>query len=176
MPSRSWHSPAVPAVPNPPDIDGLIIRDLGPDDVDRWAQTELERRHLVGALAESDRYLAAVLPIGRIVGKIGIRYNEHPDAGNLYQFDVLGGYRRRGIGSKLLTRAQEIIAEHGCRRSTLGVEETNQDAIRLYHRFGYREFGTETAEWDQQAPDGSIYRYRCICVLMERQLSRPAEA
>lgn len=153
------------------DIDGLEIRAFGLDDVDGWTRNDLQRHHLIDALEKSGDYLAAVLPSGRVVGKIGIRYDEHPGAGNLFQFDVVASLRGRGIGTRLVRRAEQAIRDHGCDRATLGVEDTNDGAIRLYRRLGYQEFGTEPAEWDQEAPDGTIYRYRCRCLLMQRQLS-----
>lgn len=152
-------------------IDGLQIRTFAMGDVDNWARTDLQRRHLIDALENSGDYLAAVLPDGRIVGKIGIRYDEQPDAGNMFQFDVVEDLRSHGIGTKLLTRAEQRIRDHGYDRATLAVEETNGGAIRLYHRAGYEVFGTETAEWEQEAPDGTTYLYRCECLQMQRTLT-----
>lgn len=80
-------------------VDGLRIRQFGIEDVEKWARTDLQRRHLVEALENSDDYLAAVLPDGRIVGKIGIRYDEHLGTGNLFQFDVVEDLRNLGIGT-----------------------------------------------------------------------------
>jgi ribosomal protein S18 acetylase RimI-like enzyme len=154
-----------------PGIEDLRIRRFTPDDVAGWARTDLQRRHLVHALENSGDYLAAMLPDGRIVGKIGIRYDEHPGAGNLFQFDVVEDLRGRGIGTALLARAEQLVRDHGCQRITLAVEEDNSDAIRLYRRLGYQEFGVETAEWEQEAPDGTTYIYRCQCLLMQRVLS-----
>lgn len=147
------------------------IRTFRVEDVDGWARTDLQRRHLVGALERSGDYLAATLTTGRIVGKIGIRYDERPGAGTLFQFDVVESLRGRGIGTRLLRRAEQLIRDHGLERASLGVEEDNEAAIRLYRRLGYEEFGTEAAEWDQEAPDGTTYRYRCLCLLMCRTLS-----
>jgi ribosomal protein S18 acetylase RimI-like enzyme len=155
-------------------IDGLQIRPFGIADVDRWARTDLQRRHLVDALEKSGDYLAAVLPDGRIIGKIGIRYDEHPGAGTLFQFDVIEALRSLGVGTALLLRAEQLIRDHGCSRVTLGVEESNEGAVRLYRRFGYEVFGTEAAEWDQEAADGTIYLYQCQCLLMQRTLSDQA--
>lgn len=151
-----------------PGIEGLQIRELGIDDVDRWARTDLERQHLVSGLENSGDYLAAVLPDGRIVGKIGIQYDKPPGAGTLHQFDVIEGLRGQGIGTMLVARAERLIREHGWSRITLGVEESNEGAIRLYRRLGYEVFGTEAAEWDQEAPDGTTYLYQCQCLLMHR--------
>lgn len=146
------------------------IRRFTAADVDLWAQTELQRRHLLQALAESADYLAAVHSDGRIVGKIGIRYDQHPGAGNLYQFDVVEGLRGRGIGTRLVEHAEQRIRDHGCTRVTLSVEDTNLAAIRLYERLGYEAFGSEDADWDQEAPDGTTFRYHCRCLLMQRAL------
>ena len=154
-------------------IEGLQIRPFGLADVDRWTRTDLHRRHLIDALEKSGDYLAAVLPDGRIAGKLGIRYDEHPGAGTLFQFDVIPSLRGRGVGTALVGRAEQLIRDHGCDRVTLGVEESNEAAIRLYRRLGYEVFGTEPAEWDQEAPDGTIYRYHCECLLMQRTLSEP---
>lgn len=151
-------------------IEAPEIRRFTAADVDSWAQTELQRRHLLQALTESGDYLAAVQADGRIVGKIGIRYDQHPGAGNLHQFDVVEGLRGHGIGSQLLQEAEQRIRDHGCTRVTLGVEETNLDAIRLYERRGYEAFDSEDAEWDQEEPDGTIFRYHCRCLLMQRDL------
>ncbi|GAB3929112.1 hypothetical protein GCM10011575_26050 [Microlunatus endophyticus] len=76
-------------------IESLQIRPFAMDDVDRWARTELQRAQLQDALENSGDYLAAVMSDGRIVGKIGIRYDEHPGAGNLFQFDVVEELRGR---------------------------------------------------------------------------------
>lgn len=148
----------------------LVIRPFSTDDVPRWARTELERSHLLDALATTGDYLAAVVPDGRVVGKLGIRYDEQTDAGTVIQFDVVPEHRNRGIGTRLLARAEQLIRDRGLRRATLAVEEDNAAALRLYRRLGYREFGREPAEWDQQYPDGTVYRYHCVCLLLQRRL------
>ncbi|WP_152360472.1 GNAT family N-acetyltransferase [Microlunatus speluncae] len=153
------------------DVAGLVIRPFRLEDVDRWTRTELHRQHLLGGLEGSGDYLAAVLADGRIAGKIGIRYDEHPDAGTLFQFDVVERLRNKGIGTALIGRAEQVISDHGLDRATLGVEESNEGAIRLYRRLGYQEFASEPAEWDQEAPDGTSYRYHCLCLLMHRSLT-----
>jgi len=149
-------------------IESLQVRPFEAADVDSWAQTEHQRHHLALAVAASGDYLAAVQPDGRVVGKIGIRYDEHPGAGTLHQFDVVEELRGLGIGSLLLEQAELRIRDRGYQRSTLAVEESNSGAIRLYQRQGYELVGAEDAEWDQEAPDGTIYRYHCRCLLMER--------
>lgn len=148
----------------------MHIRPFELDDVAQWARTDHEREQLALTVQNAQDYLAAVLPTGRIIGKIGIGYDKQPEAGTIYQFDVVAPFRNRGVGTALLQRAECRIRERGWNRSTLAVEESNADAIRLYQRNGYDVFGAEAVEWDQQAPDGTIYPYRSRCLLMQRTL------
>lgn len=151
----------------------MKIRQFGVDDAHQWGRTLREREHLACAVAKAGDYLAAVLPSGLIIGKIGIRYDDQPEAGTVFQFDVIADFRNRGVGTALLDHAEERIRKRGWGRATLAVEESNIDARRLYQRRGYVIIGAEDSEWDQQTPDGTTYRYRCRCLLMHRTL-RPA--
>ena len=45
------------------------------------------------------------------------------------------------------------------------------DAIALYDRLGYVAHGRAPDSWDEQAPDGSIFRYETMCTLMRKELS-----
>jgi ribosomal-protein-alanine N-acetyltransferase len=46
-------------------------------------------------------------------------------------------YRRRGIGTALLTEAFQLFRSRGGREATLEVKVDNRDAQRLYERFGF---------------------------------------
>jgi GNAT superfamily N-acetyltransferase len=48
--------------------------------------------------------------------------------------------RDRGIGTALLTTAEDRLRAGGHRRVALAVERTNHDAARLYHRLGYHDW------------------------------------
>ena len=60
---------------------------------------------------------------------------------------VLPEYRGRGIGAALLQACEE---QAGMSIVRLCVRQSNQDAIRLYHRFGY----TESGVWPRYYGDG----------------------
>jgi len=46
-------------------------------------------------------------------------------------------FRGQGIGSALMARSDGLALEAGCELITLGVFETNTDALRLYRRLGF---------------------------------------
>ena len=55
--------------------------------------------------------------------------------------DVLGKFRRRGIGTRLLRAAEAAASSQGARLIVLETATTNQPAIALWTRHGYREAG-----------------------------------
>ena len=52
--------------------------------------------------------------------------------------------RNAGVGSRLLTAAEAEGRERGYSLASLAVFSTNQGALRLYQRLGYREVGRRT--------------------------------
>lgn len=53
---------------------------------------------------------------------------------------VLPEYRRKGIGTALMTFAISQCLRRGIYEFTIGVESDNTDAKRLYERLGFRSF------------------------------------
>jgi ribosomal protein S18 acetylase RimI-like enzyme len=56
----------------------------------------------------------------------------------IYGFRVRPAYRGAGVGSHLLQTAETDLTHRGFRLICLNVARVNQDARRLYERFGYR--------------------------------------
>jgi GNAT superfamily N-acetyltransferase len=52
--------------------------------------------------------------------------------------------RGAGLGAGLVTLALERARERGCRRVELDTSESNDAALRLYHRFGFSESAKST--------------------------------
>ncbi|OGG80642.1 hypothetical protein A3A39_04100 [Candidatus Kaiserbacteria bacterium RIFCSPLOWO2_01_FULL_54_13] len=50
---------------------------------------------------------------------------------------VLASHRGRGIGTQLLSRAEDHARDRGMHRVELEVFETNDSAVRLYEKLGY---------------------------------------
>jgi ribosomal protein S18 acetylase RimI-like enzyme len=57
--------------------------------------------------------------------------------GHIITIDILPQSRRTGLGSELMTLAEERLAESGCRRISLEVAVNNAGAIAFYQRRGY---------------------------------------
>jgi GNAT superfamily N-acetyltransferase len=58
----------------------------------------------------------------------------------LTHLEVREDLRSRGIGGELINRAEQELSERGHRRVALAVEQSNERAVRLYERCGYREW------------------------------------
>ena len=59
--------------------------------------------------------------------------------GHIISIAVLSEYRNKGIGSALLTKAIELMKEnYDIKKVYLEVRVSNEDAIRLYNKFGFR--------------------------------------
>jgi ribosomal-protein-alanine N-acetyltransferase len=65
-----------------------------------------------------------------------------PDEGHIITLDVLEEYRRREIGSLLLSTAEKEAASRGGKRMVLETATTNKAAIALWRKHGYRQLGT----------------------------------
>ena len=116
-------------------------------------------------------YLAVCPPSGLPVALGGIDYAESPGAGTLWQLVVHGALQSCGIGTILIHAAEQRMLTRGLYRAELGVEESNPQARALYGRLGYVAYGRASESWDEQAPDGSIFRYETMCTLMRKELS-----
>ncbi len=57
--------------------------------------------------------------------------------GHIITIDVLAKWRRDGVGSKLLSQAEDKLKEEGCRTILLETGVDNESAIRFYKKHGY---------------------------------------
>jgi [ribosomal protein S18]-alanine N-acetyltransferase len=70
--------------------------------------------------------------VGFIVGEVGRK-----ETGHIITIDVVATARRGGIGSKLLTAAEDRLRSADCRSVTLETAVDNQSALAFYKRHGY---------------------------------------
>ena len=54
---------------------------------------------------------------------------------------VIEELQSRGIGTKLIAAAEQVIRERGYKRAGLAVDLNNDRARRLYERLGYQDWG-----------------------------------
>lgn len=155
----------------------LTIRDLTEADLDAlgWSGTP---SHLVSVRKQLRRvetgeveYLVAAATSGLPVGKLGIDYARHDDAGTIYQAAVHPAMQSCGIGTLLVGAAEDRMRARGLSHAELLVEHDNPRARALYERLGYVSYGNTVEEWDADGPDGKLTRYRATCALMRKPLA-----
>lgn len=74
-------------------------------------------------------------------------FSHAPEPGEAYISDlaVASDCRGEGIGKDLLAHAEQWAAEHNRRRLTLWVAATNQPAIGLYEKVGFKQIRTRSS-------------------------------
>jgi [ribosomal protein S18]-alanine N-acetyltransferase len=77
------------------------------------------------------------------------------DSGCINQIAVLPHLRKKGIASILLQDALTRLTESGVRTVTLEVRTHNQEAIKLYEKFGFASRLVKTAYYDNG--DDALY-------------------
>jgi ribosomal-protein-alanine N-acetyltransferase len=60
------------------------------------------------------------------------------DRAHIMNMCVAPGYRRRGLGRRLMLHLLEIARQRHCRRTWLEVRRSNRPAILLYRKLGFR--------------------------------------
>jgi GNAT superfamily N-acetyltransferase len=175
---------------------GLIIMLKAVIDIRPIAQTDialLEKRFPEGGLAKhADRfsrqqtgevvYLVAwhrEHPVGHALLKWGGSQDEPvakqlkigcPDIEDLF---VLAEFRSQGIGSQLLSSAEQLAREQGYTHIGLSVAaETNDLARRLYERLGYQDahFGEYTEHGEYIDEQGQRHTWEETCIYLIRDL------
>jgi len=156
----------------PIDIRDLTLTDLnqlrwsgGPSHL-RAVGVQLAR--VASGLAE---YLVACPPSGLPIGKAAIDYSGIADAGLIHQVAVHGAFQSCGIGTLLMTEAEDRILGRGRGRAELAVEHNNPRARALYERLGYVAYNDVPEEWDDDGPNGTVVRYHTMCTLMRKPLA-----
>lgn len=60
-----------------------------------------------------------------------------PDSVEINHLQVREEWRGRGVGTTLITAAEQLVKDRGCSLLALSVAVDNPDATRLYRRLGY---------------------------------------
>ena len=154
----------------------LTVRDIRATDLAGlgWAGSPLHVASMAEQLAKDPAggkdFLAVFLPSGYSVGKGEVSYDSGSGAGEIGSLAVRETWQSLGIGTFLIEAAEQRIRDRGLHWAALDVEETNPRARALYERLGYVAYDRQADAWDQQAVDGTIYRYETVCTLMRKDL------
>ena len=89
----------------------------------------------------------------------------------LYSFRVMEMFRGRGIGTALISEAEQMLHDRGYHSATIAVAKTNTDALRLYERLGYQRFGQDPGRWSYTDHRGRLRQVEEPCWVLEKTLS-----
>jgi len=134
------------------------------------------REMILAAYASQERGEALMLVAetqGFPVGQVWIDLTlERVDAtGVLWAVRVFPTLQNRGIGTRLMVAAEDVLRCRGCTAVELGVEKENLPAKRFYERQGYRVVADTQEEYSYTTPDGVL-----VCVPTEQWILRKALA
>lgn len=93
---------------------------------------------LLAAHLGDDVILVAVDPTHTVLGFCAV----HPGDGEMYLLFVDPAHGGRGIGRALLDAGHDALRAAGCREAFLFTQDSNDRALALYTRAGYRRDGT----------------------------------
>jgi ribosomal protein S18 acetylase RimI-like enzyme len=72
---------------------------------------------------------------GEVVGSVMVGYEGH--RGWVNYLAVHPDHQGRGLGRRLMERAEEVLGQLGCAKVNLQVRSSNEAAIGFYRRIGY---------------------------------------
>ena len=89
------------------------------------------------------------------VGYVGMHHIL--DEGYITNVAVHPAYRRRGVATALLEQLEKYAESHDMSRITLEVRASNDKAIALYKKMGYKKEGVRPGFYDSPKEDALIY-------------------
>jgi len=136
----------------------LKLRDLNSiEEIERSSYpTPWSRSMFAGELAKPSSICVGALDTERneLVGYLII--SRYVDAWHVMNVAVAEPYRRRGVASGLMERLFEDTSRDGRRGYTLEVRVSNEAAIRLYERLGFKARGIRRGYYTDNREDALI--------------------
>lgn len=120
---------------------------------DAWRSVGEERRYLKAARRHPDAAVLVAEVDERVVARLSLARDPHPASRHVADLGVMvdAGYRRRGIGTRLLEEAIGWARSSGVVKLELHVFPWNEPALALYEAFGFQREGYRK---DHYARDG----------------------
>jgi len=112
---------------------------------------------LLSAFKTGTKFFVAVKN-GKVLGYVGISCII--DEGYITNVAVFPQYRRLGVGSALLNRIFSLASDEGLSFVSLEVRESNQEAISLYEKFGFKTEGKRKNFYSNPREDALIMTKR----------------
>jgi ribosomal-protein-alanine N-acetyltransferase len=134
----------------------------------RRAMNEAQKGRRILLVAEVDDQI-----IGQLFVQLQSRAGRLADGnttGYLYSFRVRPEHRNRGVGSALLSRAEQALREHGFERAVIAVAKENERARRMYESHGYKFVAEDPGEWSYLDHEGNLQRVSEPAEIMQKFL------
>jgi ribosomal protein S18 acetylase RimI-like enzyme len=133
----------------------------------RAFREQLQGKRLI-LLADCNGY-----PIGQIFIQLRSRNGRIADGvrrAYFSSFRVLEMFQGCGIGTRLITEAEALVADRGFRQVTIAVAKDNRRALRLYERLGYHECGEDPGRWSYVDHRGIVRHVEEPCWVLKKVL------
>ena len=114
------------------DLDGLVRLEEAFPDEDRFPRRTWRR------LLDGNTVAHVAVSGGTLVGAAVLLFRTGSRVARLYTLSVTPDLRGKGIARQLRAAGETAAAEKDCNRMRLEARESNQHAILLYERSGYR--------------------------------------
>jgi ribosomal-protein-alanine N-acetyltransferase len=142
-------------------VTGIAIDDMQPEDVPEVLSIEQASftTPWSGTLFMNEIYKPLSLPkVARSGDKIVgyICANQVLDEGHILNVTVRPGHRGQGIAVELLRCATGILAERGCKEIFLEVRISNEAALRMYEKAGFRMISARKRYYTSPEEDAVI--------------------
>lgn len=166
-------------------MDPVVVRPCSADDLSRLKRSVVpadalaHHRERCGMQQRgAARYLLAWsgdTVVGRVTLLHASKYAGVRERGALWEMNALEAVPQgRGVGTLLVTAAEEVARAEGPGVLGLAVEPSNAGALRLYERLGYRDWGDGMVldEWTERGTDGRVLReHRTPCRYLLKALT-----
>ena len=120
---------------------------------DAWSEDSV-RSHMAGAANVGLALFVPDIPdaAGYLLGMIVC------DEAEVYRVAADPAFRRRGIGSRLLSAFLDTCASRGVKQVSLEVRSRNLPAVRMYEAAGFRQSGLRKDYYRDPADDAVLMR------------------
>ena len=132
----------------------------------RWRSPRDERSYIRALQRHPDAALFVAESAGALVGRLSVMRDPHPASMHVADLGLMvaAAHRRRGVGSALMSAAEDWARGAGVTKLELHVFPHNAPALALYERLGYEREGHRKRHY--RRPDGRFVD----AILMAKQL------
>jgi ribosomal protein S18 acetylase RimI-like enzyme len=127
----------------PADLSALLALEEASFSGDKLSASRV--RHWISA---DNAILLLAVTKAALLGSCLLIRRADSSAARLYSIAIASAARGRGLGAKLLKKAEALARAEGSESVRLEVAAGNAAAIALYHKLGYREFGRKLAYYE----------------------------